>query len=436
MPPKSRFYQRILLLLIILAATFTTIFYSFIILPYEQKMVVGESLNLPQNIFSKHIRNVNIYMEDSNLTKVDSYKSPKTKKVYQYNDDAPIITETGQFNLSLRLFGLIPLKNLVVNVLPEVWVIPGGHSVGVMLPTDGVVVVGHSPVYLDNGEIASPAQDAGLLLGDHILEINQIKIKSEKHAAELVHKLGAKGEIKALIKQNNEEKTINLKPMFCTDTKTFRIGVYIRDNSAGIGTITFYEPKKKLYGALGHMIMDLAKINHPEKGRIVNADIQGIKQGKKGDPGEKIGLFHKKELDGNIEINSNFGIFGRLNQPLINPYYKEGMPVALAQQIHEGEAEIITVISGEKLEKFKINILRVLPQQQPTGKGLIIEIIDPKLLKNTGGIIQGMSGSPIIQNNKLVGAVTHVFVNDPTKGYGCLVEWMLLESEIIEKKYL
>jgi len=177
----------------------------------------------------------------------------------------------------------------------------------------------------------------------------------------------------------------------------------------------------------------LDTVDNREKGRIVKADIQGIKPGKKGEPGEKIGIFNGDELRGNIEINSHFGIFGRLNKPLDNPYYKNGIPIALSNQIKEGPAEIITVISGDKLEKFDIRILRVLPQHQPTGKGLVIQITDPRLLKATGGIIQGMSGSPIIQEGKLVGAVTHVFVNDPTKGYGCLAEWMLLEAGIVQK---
>ncbi|HHT64337.1 MAG: SpoIVB peptidase [Bacillota bacterium] len=434
MPPKHKFIQKILILVIIFSASFTTAFYSYFLLPSEQKLVVGDSLNLPKVKIPEFINNISVYVESNRNNVFEINGCPVTQKIYKYNGEAPVVTEPGQLNLRLKLFGIIPLKNMMVDVLPEVRVVPGGHSVGVMLQTDGVLTVGHSPVYQEEGQICYPAKEAGLELGDHILEINNTKIKNEKHAAELIHQLGSKGPLEILAKHKGEKKLFTVIPKYCVDTKTYRIGLYIRDNAAGVGTITFYEPIGGQYGALGHMIVDLETVDTKEKGRIVKADVQGIKPGKKGEPGEKIGIFNGDELRGSIEINSHFGIFGRLNKPLNNPYFKNGVPIAFSNQIQEGPAEIITVISGDKLEKFDIEILRVLPQHQPTGKGLVIQITDPKLLQTTGGIIQGMSGSPIIQNNKLVGAVTHVFVNDPTKGYGCLAEWMLLEAGIVDKE--
>lgn len=434
MPPKHRLVQNILVLIIIISTSFTTAFYSYFLLPSEQKLLVGDSLKLPKLVVPELINSISVYVESNRNNVLEINGCPVTQKTYRYKGEAPVVTEPGKLNLSLKLFGFIPLKNMMVDVLPDIRVIPGGHSVGVMLQTDGVMVVGHSPVYKEEGEIAYPAKEAGLELGDNILMINDHKIKDEKHAAELINTLGAKGPLKVQAKQKGEKKQFTIIPEYCTDTKSYRIGLYIRDNAAGVGTITFYEPHERRYGALGHMIVDLDTINDQEKGRIVKADIQGIKPGKKGEPGEKIGVFNGEELKGSIEINSNFGIFGKLNRPLDNPYYKNGVPIALSNQIQEGKAEIITVISGDKLERFDIEILRVLPQHQPTGKGLVIQITDPKLLKTTGGIIQGMSGSPIIQGDKLVGAVTHVFVNDPTKGYGCLAEWMLLEAGIVPKQ--
>jgi len=433
MPPKHRVVQNILILIIVFSTSFTTAFYSYFLLPSEQKILVGDVLSLPKITTSTFVNNFSVYVESNRNNVLEINGLPVTQKIYKYDGQPPVVTEPGQINLRLKLFGVIPLKNIMVDVLPEVRVVPGGHSVGVMLQTEGVTVVGHSPVYLKDGQICYPAKEAGLELGDNILEINKNKIQNEKHAADLINKLGTVGSLEILVKQKGQKKLLSVIPKFCEDTKSFRIGLYIRDNAAGVGTLTFYNPKGRQYGALGHMIVDLDTVEGKEKGRIVKADIQGIKPGKKGEPGEKIGMFNGDELRGSIEINSNFGIFGKLNKPLVNPYFKNGVPIALSNQIREGSAEIITVISGDKLEKFDIKILRVLPQHQPTGKGLVIQITDPKLLKTTGGIIQGMSGSPIIQDGKLVGAVTHVFVNDPTKGYGCLAEWMLLEAGIVYK---
>lgn len=434
MPPKRRLAQKLLILVIIFSTSFTTAFYSYFLLPSEQKLLVGDALNLPKLTTLKLVNNLSVYVESNRKNVLQINGLPVTQKIYRYTGETPVVTEPGQINLTLKLFGVIPLKNMMVDVLPQIRVVPGGHSVGVMLQTEGVMAVGHSPVYQKNGQICYPSKEAGIELGDTILEINKNKITSEKHAAELINKLGAVGPLEILIKEKGQKKLVKVIPQYCQDTKSYRIGLYIRDNAAGVGTLTFYEPNGGQYGALGHMIVDLDTVAGKEKGRIVKADIQGIKPGKKGEPGEKIGIFNGEELKGSIEINSNFGIFGRLSEPLVNPYFKNGVTIALSNQIREGPAEIITVISGDKLEKFDIKILRILPQHQPTGKGLVIQITDPKLLKTTGGIIQGMSGSPIIQDGKLVGAVTHVFVNDPTKGYGCLAEWMLLEAGIVHRE--
>ncbi|ATW24062.1 SpoIVB peptidase [Candidatus Formimonas warabiya] len=434
MPPKGRLVQRLLLLVIVLSTSMTTAFYSYLLLPDEQKLLVGDSLNLPKLTTPKLVSGLTVYVESSKNGALQINGCPINEKIYKYTGETPVVTEPGHLNLKLKLFGIIPLKSMMVDVLPQIKVIPGGHSVGVMLQTEGVIVVGHSPVYGEKGQVFYPAREAGISLGDSLLQINGVKIKNEKHAAELIDQYGKKGPLEILIKQGGKKKTVHVTPRFCQDTQSFRIGLYIRDNAAGVGTITFYEPQARKFGALGHMIVDLDIVSGKNKGKIVKAEIQGIKPGKRGEPGEKIGLFIADELKGNIEVNSNFGIFGSLSTPLKNPYFKSSIPIALSSQIKEGPAEIITVILGDKLEKFDINILRVLPQHQPTGKGLVIQITDPRLLKTTGGIIQGMSGSPIIQDGRLVGAVTHVFVNDPTKGYGCLAEWMVLEAGLVHKE--
>ncbi|MDD4752256.1 MAG: SpoIVB peptidase [Desulfitobacteriaceae bacterium] len=432
MPPKRRFIHNILFLVIILSTAFVTAFYSYFLLPNEQHLIVGDTIDFPSLVPQELLKNVSVHVKTDKIGVLEINGSPVNEKGYRYMGTPAVAAEPGKLNLELKVFGVIPLKSMMVDVLPEIQVIPGGHSVGVILQTEGVMVVGHSAVYGKDGETLFPAKDAGIELGDLLVSINDDKIKNDKHAAELINKYGPGGILRVEVKRSGKAQEMKVVPHFCEDTKTYRIGLYIRDNAAGVGTLTFYEPNEGKYGALGHMITDL-DIRPGEKGKIVKAQIQGIKPGKKGEPGEKIAMFVGDALKGDIDHNSNFGIFGKLDNPINNSFYKTGISVAFANQIQEGPAEIITVIQGDKLEKFDINILKVLPQHHPTGKGLVIQVTDPRLLKETGGIIQGMSGSPIVQNSKLVGAVTHVFVNDPTKGYGCLAEWMLLEAGLIKK---
>ncbi|MGI6066565.1 MAG: SpoIVB peptidase [Bacillota bacterium] len=432
MPPKCRFIQNILFLLIILSTAFVTAFYSYILLPNEQHLIVGDTIDFPKIVPQELLKSVSVYVTTDKTGVLRINGNPVDEKGCRYMGGSAVAAEPGKLSLELKAFGFIPLKSMMVNVLPQIKVIPGGHSVGVILQTEGVMVVGHSAVYGKGGETFFPAKDAGIELGDLLVKINDDKIKNDKHAADLINKYGPMGILRIEVKQSGKTREVKVIPNFCEDTKTYRIGLYIRDNAAGVGTLTFYEPTEGKYGALGHMIADL-DVRPGERGKIVKAQIQGIKPGKKGEPGEKIAMFVGDTINGDIEYNTSFGIFGKLNNPITNSFYKTEIPVAFANQIQEGSAEIITVIQGDKMERFKINILKILPQHHPTGKGLVIQVTDPRLLKETGGIIQGMSGSPIIQNNKLVGAVTHVFVNDPTKGYGCLAEWMLLEAKLIKK---
>lgn len=177
--------------------------------------------------------------------------------------------------------------------------------------------------------------------------------------------------------------------------------------------------------------MDTKKAILVEKGQILNSTVTSIEKGSDGKPGEKLARFSSDhEVIGDITRNSSFGIFGKLDKKIKNEKYDKPMPIALSYQVKEGPAKILTVVEGNKVEEYDIEIINAIPQKFPATKGMIIKITDPKLLKKTGGIVQGMSGSPIIQNGKIIGAVTHVFVNDPTSGYGVHIEWMLREAGI------
>jgi stage IV sporulation protein B len=342
----------------------------------------------------------------------------------------------GSVNLEFRLFGVIPLRQLTVNVLPETQLIPGGHSIGIKLHSDGVLVVGHHLVQ-GRERSASPAKEAAIEVGDLILSIDGTTLEDANQVAEVIDKRGKGGKtLQFVIKRNGRKREISVTPIMCQQTGRARVGLYVRDSAAGVGTLTFYDPDSQLYGALGHVITDV-DTNQPielRDGSIVKANIVDIKAARRGYPGEKTGIFQEsKDIAGSIKINSTFGIFGRLsNISSVPGDEKKPIPMALMSQVETGPAEILTVLEGEQIERFAIEIQRVYSQSRPSDKGMIIKITDERLLEATGGIVQGMSGSPIIQNGRLAGAVTHVFVNDPTRGYGIFIEWMVMESGILD----
>lgn len=342
------------------------------------------------------------------------------------------LNQPGRINLTLRFMGLIPVKNIVVDVLPSMELIAGGHSIGVMLQSQGVIVVGQAPIMDEQGDKQYPAKKAGIQVGDTIHKINGQMVKSEGELARIIDETGRKHKSLELeCSRNGQVFHLTVNPVLCGETKRFRVGLYVRDRAAGVGTLTFFEPKTRTYGALGHVINDADTNQRIDvaDGRIVPASVKSIQQGKRGAPGEKVGIFQEDHASftGNIERNTTVGIFGRLEGHLTNAFYPKVLPIALSAQVVEGPAEIITVVEGERLEQFQIQIDRIMTHRSD-GKGLIIRVTDPRLLSITGGIIQGMSGSPIIQNGKIVGAVTHVFINSPTTGYGVLIEKMLEEA--------
>lgn len=341
----------------------------------------------------------------------------------------------GSVNLELSLFkGLIPIRQLTVNVLPEMRLVPGGHSIGIKLCDEGVIVVGY--FHLEKGNsFFSPAEESGVLIGDVIVAVNEISIKDIDMAAEIIKTESEKGTLNFTLKRRGQELKINVTPYLCPNSRERRIGLYIRDTAAGVGTLSFYDKENECYGALGHIITDLDTNAALEisDGLIVRADVVNIKMAQRGQPGEKAGIFREgKDILGTINKNTIFGIYGKLKniEDCITPY-PNAIPLGLASQVEPGPAEMLTVIEGNKIQSFKIEIEKVSNQNKPVDKGIILRIVDENLLGITGGIVQGMSGSPIIQDGRLVGVVTHVFVNDPSRGYGIFAEWMVKEMEFL-----
>jgi stage IV sporulation protein B len=338
----------------------------------------------------------------------------------------------GENEMFLELAGF-PIKKVDVNVLKDFKVIPGGQSIGVKLNTIGVLVVGHHQIDTIEGK-ASPGEIAGIKIGDIITEINGEKIEKMADVAPFVQEAGnTSTPLKIILNRENEKISTELTPMKDKAEGSYKLGLYIRDSAAGIGTMTFYHPESRKYGALGHVIsdMDTKKAIVVDDGQIVRSTVTSIEKGSNGNPGEKLARFSPdKEVIGNIVKNSPFGIFGKLNQNVKNGILDKPMPIALSHQVKEGPAQILTVVDNDEVNLFDIEIVSTIPQKFPATKGMVIKVTDPKLLAKTGGIVQGMSGSPIIQNDKVIGAVTHVFVNDPTSGYGVHIEWMLHEAGI------
>lgn len=330
--------------------------------------------------------------------------------------------------LSMRFFTMFPTQESASIQNETLMLYPGGQPVGILLRTDGILVVGYSPIQTEQNEI-HPAESAGIQAGDIIRSINGMQIIHDDEFALLINTLGAQGmDITLEIQRQNRTLHKTITPVYCQESKSYRIGLLIRDNAGGVGTLTFVNPETMQYGALGHMIANsetqrkLSILN----GKLVAADIQGIQKGTAGIPGEKIGRFTDNTALGSIEKNTSAGIFGTISERSIlsETVDTQPLPVASSSEIMPGSAVIYTALDGTQVQSFSIEIEKVLPSARD-GKNLVLRVTDPVLLSRTGGIVQGMSGSPIIQNGKLIGAVTHVFVNDPTRGYGILIENML-----------
>jgi stage IV sporulation protein B len=354
-------------------------------------------------------------------------------RVNQKDDEVILDADAPGTNQLLMDFAGLPVKKVDVEVLKNFKVLPGGQSIGVKLNTMGVLVVGHHLIDTKDGK-KSPGEIAGVKSGDIITEINGKKIMGMNDVSEHVQSAGEDGKpLELVIIRDEQQIKTKLVPLKDQNENIFKLGLYIRDSAAGIGTMTFYHPQSKKYGALGHVISDIdtKKPIVVKDGQVVRSTVTSIEKGSNGNPGEKLARFSsEKEIIGTINRNSPFGIFGKLNKQILNGMMDKPLPITLSHQVKEGPAQILTVVDGSKVEKFDIEIVSSIPQKFPAIKGMVIKITDQKLLKKTGGIVQGMSGSPIIQDGKLVGAVTHVFVNDPTSGYGVHIEWMLNEAGI------
>ena len=298
--------------------------------------------------------------------------------------------------------------------------IPGGQAIGVAIRTQGVLVVGAG----DNGRDS-------LREGDMILSVNGVPLLESAMLTEAVN--AAQGQPLSLrISRGGQENDLLLTPRYDESSRAWRLGVWVRDSTAGVGTLSYMEPQSGAYGALGHAIVDAdtGETLTVQEGALMRATVVGVTRAQSGKAGELRGSFLKEgEQIGTLAVNGAYGIYGTLDGMPEGLLYPQGLPVGSRSAVHTGAASILSTVDEEGPKEYAIEIVRCFAQDAPSPKGMIIRVTDERLLQKTGGIVQGMSGSPILQDGRIIGAVTHVYLNDSTQGYGMYIEWMLEQSD-------
>lgn len=395
-------------------------FCNITLLPSNIIIFEGEELNLKTlagiNVKRANNSNVEIIQASSTLEESDN--------VYE---------TAGTFELNLNLFGTIPVKEINVNVIPKTKVIPLGNLIGVKLYTSGVLVVGMSEIEGDNNQKYKPYLNSGIEEGDMIVEMNNKKIENTDELVDVVSKSNGQ-EIQIKYVRNEEVITTSIAPIK-NEANEYKLGLWVRDAAAGVGTLTFYEPTTGSFAALGHGIVDVdtGGILNIANGELVTSKLISIQKGEKNNPGEIKGSIDSGVTIGEIEKNTNFGVFGFVsNRGNLDLKKSKEYDVALRSEIKTGEAEIICELEEGKKETYKIEIEKIYTSNNYDNKSMLIKITDERLLEKTGGIIQGMSGAPIIQNGKFIGAITNVLVSDPTTGYAIFGDLMIKQMRNVQ----
>lgn len=365
------------------------------------------------------------------------YSANLPDSYYSYNAEKPLIStifpieaqfktikstyggeSIGNLNATANLFGIIPIKNITVETIDEQYVIPGGEPFGIKIMSAGVMVVSISDI-----DGFSPANECGLRVGDIITQIDGIDVNTNDNVQAIISASNGKPVSLKVIRQESEIEII-LTPVYSHESDSYCAGIWVRDSSAGIGTITFYNPENSAFGGLGHAVCDsdTQEIVPLLSGKVSGVDVFSVNKSAKGAPGELCGRFINENICGTITKNNDCGVFGYLDE---FEYSAEPIQLGLKQDITVGKASMLTTIDGDTPCEYEIYIKDIDYNSDDGLKSITIEVTDEEILQSCGGIVRGMSGSPILQNGKLVAAVTHVFVNDPTMGYAVFAETMI-----------
>ena len=375
---------------------------------------------------NNHLPNT-IFVNSNQVTKYDfsipvSLEVSNKKNINLSGKNNIYSGEKGDYEGQYKLFGIIALKDAKVKVIDKTYVYPMGLPIGLYLKTQGVMIIEPGSIQNKKGEEVSPAEGK-VFAGEYIVKFNDIRISNKAQLLYLISQNKSK-EVSLTIKSEVGIRTTVIKPVKAKNGE-YMLGIWVRDDSQGIGSMSFiYEDR---YYALGHGISDIdtGKLLSSHEGTIYNANIWGVKKGKKGVPGGLCGSieYNNDNIIGSIESNNNCGINGKIDKPVYKRYKINKMEMALKNEIKKGAAQIQFIVN-DKVNRYDIEIMEINKNNKE--KNMVIKIVDKDLLSKTNGIVQGMSGCPIIQNNKVIGAVTHVMVNDPARGYGIFAENMIL----------
>lgn len=427
---RSAFCYRMVLISLVNLTIILGMFYVYkmyydkfpetIVLETKKEQVLSYDLPVSASIYVKKDETDSISVSSEAITEVDFARSITF-----------VASKPQRYVLKTKLFGVIPLKNVDINVVDEVKIIPLGVPVGIYAKMDGLLVVDTGDFKNEQGKICMPSKDL-LYPGDYILKINGVSLKSKYELVSYINQCNGEWQI-LTIERDGTEKKIKILPQK-NEAGEYKLGIWIKDNVQGIGTLTYLTQTGE-FGALGHGIidMDIQTVLRVKEGNLYPSKILGVQKGTKGTPGEMSGvIFYGQEPLGSIRYNSDTGIYGDfdmlkteyLTKSMDELFSYSGMEIAYKNEIQTGKAQILCTMEG-KTQYFDINIDKIYPNTDNINKSMKITITDEKLLNLSGGIVQGMSGSPIIQEGKIVGAVTHVLVNDSTRGYGIFIENML-----------
>lgn len=406
---------KMLLLVFLLCIIFI---YTLVIQNIPDELVIFEG----ENISLKTLLGINIQGENSKTLETSA------------SSNEEIGENVGNSKLEVSLFDNFKLKDIEVSVLPRTTVIPVGNIAGVKLYTNGVLVVGMSEIEGEDNQKYKPYENTGIEEGDTIIKINDKEIANTEQLVETVN-LSKGEEIKIEYIHEEETKECSITPVK-TSADEYKLGLWVRDSAAGVGTVTFYEPSTKTFGALGHGITDIDtnELINIASGEFVTTRILNITKGEDGNPGKLQGTIENQKNIGTISKNTRFGIYGKVdNLSSLNIDTSKEMEVALREEIQTGKATILCSLDNEKPQEYEIEIEKIYLENNYDNKSMKIKVTDEKLLQKTGGIIQGMSGSPVIQNGKFIGAVTHVLVNNSQEGYAVFGDIMLKQSKEVQK---
>lgn len=385
-------YLKMLLLVFFLSIVYS---YTLVIETIPTELVVFEG----EKISVKTLLGLNIKNENQQTIETSSSNGEKLSQ------------DVGKSTLEVSLFDNILLKNVEVSVLPKTKVIPVGNIAGVKLYTSGVLVVGMSEIEGNDNKKYKPYENTGIKEGDTIIKVNDKNINSTSDLIQTVN-LSQGHDISIKYVHQQETKECSITPVK-TNNSQYKIGLWVRDSAAGVGTVTFYDPTSKTFGALGHGITDIDtnELINIASGEFITTRILNITKGESGNPGKIQGTIENQNNIGTIGKNTRFGIYGKVdNLASLNIDTSKEAEVALREEIQIGKAKILCSLDNQKPQEYEIEIEKIYKDNNYDNKSMKIKVTDEKLLEKTGGIIQGMSGSPVLQNGKFIGAITHVLV--------------------------